>query len=459
MADIADVEEEQLAVPPSQPPPAQELPAEEEEEEEQQEEEQQEEEQQEEEEEEVEIPKEEAPKKKEKKAKGEKKERPIPIPKDSKGFFRARRKDVKAFDFTPDGDLQVPEMRGVAAKVIKIPFYTPATKEDLEPIDQKRQVDIDTVEQKYNETLKNLREALVTWRETGVASPVIQFQRQLAVLDAERAYYRSPIHWVKMYKNPSVNKILFDMKFEDRKIGYNLTALKMSSYTNEQLFKKSDVPPPKVLAEGEGKVPAAVKKTDVTYTVFYDPSDPTNGFLSPDTPITFNFNGTRYAFPIQAYEGERLLFLKKLEKRKVVLFQRTAKGVRSTAATIVGQVENPLDLWTRILNDLISQHPQVGERLRETGKDILVYADPKDLRAGVGLAANDPSIKEESKWAGKNLLGKAWMAVRTSLPEVLQEQEGGAYKEDGTLGLQEEAKERKRGVLIHNYRKANGFTG
>lgn len=397
------------------------------------------------------------PKKKAKAEKKEKKERPIPIPKDSKGFFRARRKDVKRFDFTPDGDLQVPELRGVAAKVIKIPFYTPATKEDLEPIDQKRELDIERVEREYNETLRNLREAIIAWRETGVATPVIQYQRILSKLDAERSYYRSPVRYVKNYKNPSVNQILFDMKFEDRKIGYNLTGLKMQAYTYEQLFKKSEVEPPKPLAEKQASRPA--NKSGVVYAIFNDPTDPTVGFLSPDTPITFNFNGTKYAFPIQAYEGERLLMLKRPEKRKVVLFQKNPKGIRSTAESVVGEVENPLDLWTRILNDLVSQHPEVGERLRETGKEMLVYANPKDLRAGVGLAANDPNITQESKWSGQNLLGKAWMAVRVGLPEVLQEQEGGAYEEDGTLALQEQVKEKKRGVLIHNYRKANGFTG
>ena len=120
--------------------------------------------------------------------------------------------------------------------------------------------------------------------------------------------------------------------------------------------------------------------------------------------------------------------------------------------SVVGEVENPVELWTKILKTLIAQHPKIGEKLRETGPDTLVFADPVNGRAGVGLAANDPNIREESKWTGDNQLGKAWMAVRSELPEgqELEAQEGGSYVEDGT---KEEAKKELKGVLINRYRR------
>jgi predicted NAD-dependent protein-ADP-ribosyltransferase YbiA (DUF1768 family) len=397
-------------------------------------------------------------KKEKKEEKKEKKKRPEPIPKDSKSFFKARRRDVKRFDFTPDGDLQVPEIKGIPPKVIKLPFYTPVTEEQLQTIDDKRQVGIEAVELKYNEALKNLRQAINEWRESGMGTTVIQLQRELAKLEHERTVLRSPVRWIKTYKNPRVKDILFDMNFEDRKIGYDVTALGLRNYTTNELFTKSDVPPVKLQeAEEEEEVPI-LKKDIIPYIVFYDPSDPTNGFLAPDFPVQFVHNGTKYASALQAYEAERMTELKRLDLRKLVLLQKTGKGIRATGKKVVGQVENPVELWTKILKSLVAQHPKFGENLRTTDKDILVFADPLDGHAGIGLAANDPNVREESKWTGKNELGQAWMAIRAELPEgELEAQGGGAFMEDGTEVLQEAKEQQKRGVLIHRYKMQNGF--
>jgi predicted NAD-dependent protein-ADP-ribosyltransferase YbiA (DUF1768 family) len=394
--------------------------------------------------------------KKAKKEKEEKKKRPVPIPKDSKGFFRARRNDVKAFDFTPEGDLQVPELRGVPAKVIKIPFYTPTSQEELREIDDKRQIEIESTEEEFNEALKNLREAMTAWRETGVATPVIQFQRELAKLDAKRSSLRNPVRWIKTFKNPTIRDINFENRYEDRKIGYDLSALSSRHYTPEQLFKKSDLPPPKPVLKIDVK---SVKKDVPIYVVFYDPNDPTNGFLAPDTITQFVFNGTKYISPLQAFEAERMSYLKRTDKRKLILLQKTGKAIRTTATSVVGEVENPVELWTKILKTLIAQHPMIGEKLRETESDMLVFADPVNGRAGIGLAANDPNVREESKWTGDNQLGKAWMAARSELPEgeELEAQEGGSYGEDGTLMLKEEAKKELKGVLINRYRMKQNY--
>lgn len=387
--------------------------------------------------------------------KKEKKKRPQPIPKDSKSFFKARRHNVKKFNFTAEGDLQVPEMNGIPAKVIKIPFYTPITEEQKAAIEEKRQVEIEAIEEQYNEALKNLREAIQTWRESGVGTTVIQIQRELTDLEAKRTLLRSPERWIKTYKNPSINTLLFDMKFEDRKFGYDVSALRSRAIPLQSLFNASDVPPVVVKEDDELEEENKPTIKDIQYIIFYDPNDPTYGFLAPDTITQFVYNGTKFASPLQAYEAERMTELKRVDKRKIILLQKTGKGIRSTAATVVGSVENPVELWTKILKTLIAQHPKIGERLRETGTDTLVFADPVDGRAGVGLAANDPNIREESKWTGKNELGQAWMAVRAELPEELEEQEGGAYEEDGTAVLEEERKEKLRGVLIHRYRMAN----
>ena len=62
-----------------------------------------------------------------------------------------------------------------------------------------------------------------------------------------------------------------------------------------------------------------------------------------------------------------------------------------------------------------SQNPELKPFLLSTGNAKLVEASPVDRIWGVGLAENDPSITDEAKWRGLNLLGKALMAVRARL--------------------------------------------
>ena len=59
-----------------------------------------------------------------------------------------------------------------------------------------------------------------------------------------------------------------------------------------------------------------------------------------------------------------------------------------------------------------SQHADLGQFLKDTGKRILVEASPVDKIWGVGLAQDDPMIETPSKWRGQNLLGFVLMSVR-----------------------------------------------
>ncbi|MEP4050887.1 MAG: NADAR family protein [Litorimonas sp.] len=59
-----------------------------------------------------------------------------------------------------------------------------------------------------------------------------------------------------------------------------------------------------------------------------------------------------------------------------------------------------------------SQHKDLGEFLKNTGKRILVEASPVDKIWGVGLEQKDPMIEKPSNWKGQNMLGFALMSVR-----------------------------------------------
>ncbi|MFW0717368.1 ADP-ribosylglycohydrolase family protein [Pedobacter sp. N23S346] len=62
-----------------------------------------------------------------------------------------------------------------------------------------------------------------------------------------------------------------------------------------------------------------------------------------------------------------------------------------------------------------SQHKALKEFLINTGEKILAEASPVDLIWGIGLAEDDPDVKNPGKWKGLNLLGFALMEVRDEM--------------------------------------------
>jgi predicted NAD-dependent protein-ADP-ribosyltransferase YbiA (DUF1768 family) len=362
------------------------------------------------------------------------------------------------FGFTPDGNLQVPEMRGQPAKVIELPYYRPATSDEIALDEQQRAEKLQGVEREFDETYKLLRAAILEWRQTGFSSDVIRFQRDLQRLDAQRTQLRSPLRWTRPYKNLDTNKLLLEEIYEKRKIGYPVFALQ-SRMAFETMIRIGKKPVEEVKVEAEGQAEAEETEVEEEFIVFSKPDD-VHGFLSPDTMVEFIYNSTKYNCVLQAYEGERLTLLGRQDIRPVLLKSRNPKQMRVIGSKVTGQLENPRELLINILKALVTQHPNIGDSLRETGIATLVFAELKDGSMGVGMLPTDPQITEKTEWKGKNYLGQAWSVVREGLP-VVEEGEGegeavsaavqkGGYTEHGTT--KKEATEVRSNVLKGYYR-------
>ena len=378
------------------------------------------------------------------------------------------------FKFTQDGNLQVPEMRGQPAKVIELPFYRKATEEEIQQDELERFEELKGIETEFDETFKLLKAAMIEWKQTGFTSNILKYQRDLQRLDAQRTALRSPVRWIKEFKNLPTNAILLDETFEVRKLGYPVSLLRTRTTAFDKVVRigvKGEEEAEGKEAEGkeaegkeaEGKEAEAEggggseEGEEEEFIVFSAASDPDHGFLSPDTMVEFIFNATKYNCLLQAFEGERLTMLKRNDIRLDLLKSRNPKIMRVVAARVTGQIENPMELLINLLKALITQHPNYVELLQKTDTATLVYAEAKDGLLGVGMTSTDPQIMEKTAWKGKNFLGQAWMAVRNTLPspketEGLQAQSGGSYTEHGTT--LKESNERRGNVLKGMYRHA-----
>jgi predicted NAD-dependent protein-ADP-ribosyltransferase YbiA (DUF1768 family) len=384
-----------------------------------------------------------------------KKKRQIPIPKDSATFFRARAKDPKSFTFTPQGDLQVPEIRGEAAKIIKLPFYRPVNIDEKREMEEAQTDAIKGIEREIDETAKMLRDATAEWRQTGVTSDVMKYQRDLQRLDAQRTQIRSPVRWTKVFKNLSVRDVLVEEFYEIRKIGYPVEALRLRTIEFDKMVRSSEMPFPSASASVSGSASPAEASEDEEeeeFVIFFSAADPEHGLLSPDTMVDFVFNSTQYNSLIQAYQAERVTVLGRKELRVAILKSRSPTQIRIIGSKVVGQVEDPRALWVNILKSLVSQHPRFGDAVSATGDATLVFADPRDGVLGIGIPVEDPQVTDREAWKGTNLLGQAWQAVRTSLKEApVEVQKGGSYTEHGTT--EKEANQLRSKVLMGRYRR------
>ena len=394
------------------------------------------------------------------------------IPKDSAGFFRARAKDPKRFTFTADGDLQVPEMRGEASKVIKLPYYRPATVDETREEEEKQMDQIKQIEKEIDETARSLRDSMAEWRKgAGGADEVMKLQRDLQRLDAQRTQFRSPLRWTKTFKNLSIRDVLVGEVYEVKKLGYPVEALRTRSLGMEQTVRSSDEKPLQAKAEEEEEEEEeGAEAEEEEFTLFFSPADPEHGLLSPDTMVDFIFNTRQYNCVIQAYQAERIIYLKReADFLKPLLKTRNVAMIRVIGSKVVGQLPDPKETMTNILKSLISQHPRFGDMLRTTEGSTLVYADPHDGVLGIGIPVEDPRVTDRGAWKGTNFLGQAWQAVRDSLGALQAQaaaegngQEGAARLEEKAELLQSgglrgktlaDAKKQRTGVLISRYRR------
>ena len=80
-------------------------------------------------------------------------------------------------------------------------------------------------------------------------------------------------------------------------------------------------------------------------------------------------------------------------------------------------------IWSTMKFDIVcwgnlakfSQNRKLRALLLSTENRILVEASPTDCIWGIGIGEDNPDRFDESKWRGKNLLGKALMKIRLLL--------------------------------------------
>lgn len=388
------------------------------------------------------------------KAKVEKKPQTQTQPKTIRAFFKLRAKNPKLYTFTEDGDLKVPAIGSQPETTMKLQFYQKASKEKLDAYDEERQSQLSTIETSFDTKLRELREAMDDWSVTGRTSRVLELQRELRQLDAQRTALHSPQRRTKIYKNPITRTIFFENRYDVRRIGYDVYAYKYQKYPDSILYEPTDAPIPiekEVVVMKPSVVPGQIMIPPV---YIYKPDNLQTASLSPYSLLAFDIGTKRYPSLAHAYEALRLTEL----DNGIVYTQILSKLkdpfiVKTKAKKIIGV---PSDPYAMILNVVraASRRKAFAEALRATGNAPLVFADPDDKILGVGLAANNADIEDLVKWQGENYYGKALMTVRKEIPQgelVDIVMEGGGIED---IEQEKSSKEKRKHFFIGLNRKA-----
>ncbi len=352
-------------------------------------------------------------------------------PKHSKAFFRNRAKNPKAYIFTPAGDLQSPGDGTNPPSILSLPYYTKATPQELDSFDQERIAKLSAIEATFDATLAELRTAIADWKVTGRASPVIELQMRLRVLDAQRTALRTPLRWTKDFKKPTIRDIFTENRYEVRKMEHTVYGYSIRSYPNEVYWKESSKP---IVKEEEevSSVSVRMSRPGKPDTLFlFSPEESDAGILSLYSLISVVIGERKYISLAHAYEGERALEFQKTALFKVLQGMKNPMIMRNKALSVVGPPKEPMTLLLQIIRSAI-RHKAFAEALRATENAILVFADPKDNLLGIGLSADNADAEDPSKWKGQNLFGTALMTVRKEIPEgelTDMAMEGGAIEE------------------------------
>lgn len=342
-------------------------------------------------------------------------------------FFRERSKNPDKFGYTADGNLEIKNPAGT----IQLKRFLPLESSERAQLENLRLDTLADMEGQYEEARIELTGAWELYRTTGAMRPVLAANQRVTEMDARRNAIRSAVRNIVPIENPTTNKILLDMRYEERKLvsdagdPFEKEVYRMAFYD----FKPEHDQGKYVVDQDALEVAAdeAPAPSEMTYRqalkdgrkarIFFDTDATVNGFLSPMWPVEFTMDDTRYFTAIQAFEAERAKELGMDELRASILKTRSARTIRLMTRKITQHPKDAKGLWLKIFTQIYQQTEALKEKLLATGTDALVFADVREGPSGIGLDEKDSGVLDPTKWKGENAVGVALETVRTQMRE------------------------------------------
>ena len=282
---------------------------------------------------------------------------------------RGKAKTFKQYSYTPEGNLIITDQE--PPKTIALRKFRPLTDEELQKINEERVQKIISAEEAFDKAADLLRKAYVRYKEGGSAADVVRINKLVKAAEQQRNKAMYPERFITIEPNPEVRSIIFEQKYEQRKMGHDVFLLKYMPYSKKDLFGHY-VGPEETKMEGGSDDEHVIT---VMSTLIESPEDKDLGYLHPCYMKDFSYGGVTYAFPLQAFEVTRLKGLKQDSLVEEIMKTRSPRTVKNIAARDSTLAQNAYELWSAILKAFYQQHQDLAKKLEETGDNLFRLAE------------------------------------------------------------------------------------
>ena len=353
-----------------------------------------------------------------------------------KSFYRFQRKKPEQYKKGEDGSLNIYTKDGALESSIQLKAYRTMTPEERDAMDTFRIEKLAALDLLYEEKRRLLLKAYADYKTTGNALAVVRANQEVNTIELQRVQTRSAVRGVKQIPMPKTNEVIFDEPYEQRKLlgsgeifggkdilSDGIFVLERRNFPSTLFYGRyedlgaASIKEPVSVSDTEG-APTVRLTTGMAARLFFNPEDPQNGIFSPLWGVDFVYKETQYSSAFQAYEASRMEEQGQMEVRAKILKTRSARTIGIQTRKFTAPAKNPQALWTGILTEVYNQHPELTEKLVQTGQDALVYADPVVGGGGVGLSAENPKILDPANWKGENVVGRVLESVRAAARET-----------------------------------------
>ena len=282
---------------------------------------------------------------------------------------RGKAKTFKDYSYTPEGNLIITDQE--PPKTIALRKFRALTDEELQKINEERVQQIIGAEEAFDKASDLLRKAYVRYKEGGSAADVVRINKLVKAAEQQRNKAMYPERFITIEPNPEVRSIIFEQKYEQRKMGHDVFLLKYMPYSKKDLFGHY-VGPEETKMEGGSDDEHVIT---VMSTLIESPEDKDLGYLHPCYMKDFSYGGVTYAFPLQAFEVTRLKGLKQDSLVEEIMKTRSPRTVKNIAARYSTLAQNAYELWSAILKAFYQQHQDLAKKLEETGDNLFRLAE------------------------------------------------------------------------------------
>jgi hypothetical protein len=287
---------------------------------------------------------------------------------------RGKAKTFKHYSYTPEGNLIITDQE--PPKTIALRKFRPLTDEELQKINEERGQKIIDTEQAFDKASDLLRKAYGRYKEGGSAADVVRVNKIVKAAEQQRNKAMFPERFITIEPNPEVRSIIFEQKYEQRKMGHDVFLLKYMPYSKKDLFGHY-LAPEETKMDGGSDDGGSDDEHVITVmsTLIESPEDKDLGYLHPCYMKDFTYGGVTYAFPLQAFEVTRLKGLKQDSLVEEIMKTRSPRTVKNIAARDSTLAQNAYELWSAILKAFYQQHQDLAKKLEESGDNLFRLAE------------------------------------------------------------------------------------